>query len=418
MINAAGRLAAFSAPAYRRYWYGSVASVGGSQLMIMAQSWLVFQLTHSALDLGLLGATASIPNILMSMFGGALADRLDKRRVLMATSVASAILLLLLAALDLTGVARVWHVLVISALYSTVSGLDFPTRQALFPHLIERVHMMSAVALNSIVWQSTRMIMPALGGLLLKFTSTWLLFVIAAFGSAAMYFVMQTIRVAVPPRANGSTLGQIAQGVGYITGNRLFAALIGLTFMSMFFGSSYMQLMPAFAKLLGTGADGFGYLMSATGVGSVLGTFVATSFQHTRRLGWLLLGSSTAAVIMILAFALVTASIERLPGAFYAAMLCALLSSLATSVFMIASMTVLQLAVPDELRGRVMGIHGISYSFMSLGGLFIGALAYATSTPFAVGISATILLVFIAWLTLVQPVVRRIDGAPHRPAVA
>ena len=414
----AGRFAALAAPAYRRYWYGSVASVGGSQLMMIGQSWLVYRLSGSTLDLGLLGAASAIPNILMSLFGGALADQLDKRLVLMATALVSTALLCVLAALDFTGVVRVWHVLVIAALYSLVSGLDFPTRQALFPHLINRAHMMSAVALNSIVWQSTRMIMPALGGVLLRFSSTWLLFLLAAIGALSMYFVMQPLRVAVPVRTNSSTLGQIAEGISFISGDRLFAALIGLTFMSMLFGSSYLQLMPAFAKLLGSGATGFGALMSATGVGSVLGTLLATGFQHTRRLGWLLLSAAAAAAVLIIGFALITAAAPVLPFEYTLAMVCAMVGSLASSVYLISSMTVLQLAVPDELRGRVMGIHGISYSFMSLGALFIGALANSTSAPFASGLSAMILLLFIVWLTSARPVIRDIDGTQQRTAFA
>jgi MFS family permease len=150
-----GRLGALRHPAYFRYWSGSFASVGATQLQIMAQGWLLYELTESTVQLGYLGAAASIPAILMTLFGGALADRINRKRLLMTTSALVASLMLTLAWLDGSTRVESWHIILIAGLVSFISGFDWPTRQAIFPTLIHKEDMMSAVALNSIIWQSS-----------------------------------------------------------------------------------------------------------------------------------------------------------------------------------------------------------------------------------------------------------------------
>ena len=144
-------LGALGHSGYRRFWFASLASVGGYQLQVLGQGWLVFKLTGSALNLGLLGAAMATPAILMSLFGGVLADRVDKRSLIVATSLATGSLLLLLAMLDARGIVQVWHVYAVAAAIGLISGIEWPTRQAVFPLLIEREQMTSAVALNSVL---------------------------------------------------------------------------------------------------------------------------------------------------------------------------------------------------------------------------------------------------------------------------
>ena len=157
---------------YRRYWFASFASVGATQIITLGQGWLIFELSGSALQLGVLGAAAAVPNILMTLIGGVIADRFDKRIILMSTSLTITFLLAALAWLDFSGTVQVWHVLTVAALVSLVSGLDWPTRVSIYTHLIDRSAFMSAVALNSFIWQSTRMAMPALGGVIILYSVT------------------------------------------------------------------------------------------------------------------------------------------------------------------------------------------------------------------------------------------------------
>jgi MFS family permease len=399
------RYPALAFPLYRRYWFASFASVGGTQLVGLAQGWLVYRLAGSALDLGLLGAATAVPNILMSLYGGVVADRFDKRKIILATSLLNAALLFLLAALDASGVVRVWHVMAIAAASSVIAGIEWPTRQALFPHLIQRAGLLSAVALNSVLWQSTRMVMPALGGVLIAMTSTGFLFALSAVGFLVMFAVMLAIPLALPGTAGGSALEQIRQGISFIAARELFRWLILLSYAGMFFVSAYMQLMPAFAQHLDAGETGYGFLLSATGVGSVVGTLAIGAMQRTRALGWILLGGATLSAVTLYGFALAVQF-----GWYAAALVMAFASSICASIFMISSMTVMQLEVPDALRGRVMGIHSITYSLMPLGGLLLGAVASATTVVAAVVFGASAYLAIVLAVAATRPSIRAIDG--------
>jgi len=413
-----GQLSALSQPQYRRYWLGSFASVGATQLMVMGQGWLVYELSSSAMQLGFLGAAASIPAILMTLFGGAIADRMDKQLVLKITSVLVGTMLLLLAVLDVTGMVTVWHVLLIAALIAFVSGIDWPTRQAIFPLLIQREHMMSAVALNSIIWQSTRMIMPAVGGIVIAFADTWVIFLLCAIGFFIMFLVVTGLKFDSPQsdQVVASTVGQILEGIKFIADNQLFTVLIPLSYAGMFFGYSYIQLMPAFADLFGTDSSGYGYLISASGFGAVAGTMITGLFQHSRRLGVVMLAASGLAALLVYVFALLSSFAASVPGAYALALITVFCLAACSSVFMITSLTVLQLHVPNEIRGRVMGIHGITYSMIPLGGLLAGWIASIYSAPIAIGISATVYLIIVLWITVAKADIRRIDGGSLQAA--
>jgi MFS family permease len=407
-----GRLSALRHRQFRNFWLASFASVGATQLQVMVQGWLVFDLTNSPLMLGYLGAAAGIPAIIMTLFGGALADRLNRKHLLMATSFVTAGLLLTLAMLDFSGHVAAWHVILITGVISVISGLDWPTRQAIFPAFIERADMMSAIALNSVVWQCGRMIFPAFGGLLIALYDTSIVLVLCALGFAIMGGVVATLKVEPPPANPAhSTMHQVREGLLFTLGNRYFLVLISLSYASMFFGASYMQLMPAFSSLLDAGSAGYGYLLSCTGVGSVAGTIIVGSMQYSKRLGWILLGSSMISALCIYAFSAVTAYAYLLENAaMILAMATAFSIAMFASVFLVSSMTVMQLAVPDELRGRVMGLHGITYSLMPLGGLFAGVIASVSSAPVAITVSATVYLLFITFILVTQHTIRNIDG--------
>lgn len=414
-FDVGSRFGALRRPTYRRYWLGSFASIGATQLLVMGQGWLVYELSGSALQLGYLGASASIPTIVVSLFGGAIADKLDKRRIIMVTSLSTAALLLLLAILDLTETVRVWHILTIAALQALISGLEWPTRQAFFPALIERQDMMSAVALNSIIWQSCRMVMPAIGGVIIALTDTWVVFMLCSVGFFAMFGVMLSLKVKLGNgRATngrtGSTITQVIEGIRFIANNQLFAILIPLSFVSMFFGTSYVQLLPAFSELLGADEAGYGYLISATGIGSVTGTLIIGFFQQSRRLGVIMLSSAAIAASILYLFATVTAFAAVLNDAYYLAMLTMFCFAVFSSMYLITSMTVLQLHVPDELRGRVMGIHSITYSLIPLGGLLGGTIASVSSAPTAVAVGATFYLAAVLFIAASRPLIRRFDG--------
>lgn len=405
------QLGALHSPLYRRYWLGSMASIGATQLLVLGEGWLVFDLSGSPLKLGLLGAAGAIPQILVTLFGGVLADRLDKRKVLMITSLIISTLLLILAALDFTGVVEVWHVIVIAALIGLTSGFDWPARHAFFPSLIDRKHMMSAVALNSVLWQGTRMVMPAIGGIVIAVSGTAVIFLAAAGGFFTMFLVMSSFDIGHRVVQQGKSLQQFVEGLRFIGSSKLFATLIPLTWIVSFFGVSYIQLMPAFAEILAVGERGFGFLLSASGVGSVTGTVFVVFVQKTRRLGALILAGALCSALALIGFGIVTGYAEDTQNAYGIAICFVFLASLFNSMYLISSMTVLQMRVPDALRGRVMGIHGITFSLISLGALFGGSVAAAFSAPIAVAAGASIVIVAVLSVAATQSQVRRLKGA-------
>ena len=223
--------------------------------------------------------------------------------MLIATSLFIACLLALLAALDGSDTVAVWHVLVIAGTIAFIVGFDFPARMSFFPSLIRRDHMMSAVALNSMLWQGTRMFLPGLGGIIIALSDTWVVFALGAAGFATMSGVMASFPPArekqAPPGPSGR---EFLDGLRFIATERLFLILIVLTYATTFFGISYVQLMPAFARMLGVGETGFGLILSATGVGSVTGTLLVATLQRSPRLGRLILASLGGAALAFLAF--------------------------------------------------------------------------------------------------------------------
>ena len=412
--GSSARFGALRVAPFRRYWLGSAASVGAFQLLIMGQGWLVYELSGSPLQLGFLGAASSIPTIAAALVGGVIADRVDRRRMLIATSMSIAVLLALLSVLDGSGVVAVWHVLAIAGAIALIVGFDFPSRQAFFPSLITREHMMSAVALNAILWQGSRMFLPALGGVIIALTDTWVIFAAGAAGFIAMSRVMAGFAptsAADMPLAVGHSGRQFADGIRFIASRRMFSVLMLLTYATTFFGTSFVQLMPAFARLLGASEAGYGLLLSATGIGSVTGTLIVAPLQRSPRLGRLLLVSLMCAATVLIAFNICVALLPGRMTGYVLALSCAMLATMCTSMFMVTSMTVMQLAVPDGLRGRVMGLYSICFSLIPLGGLLGGVVAAVTSPPFAAALNAGILLAVVVFVATTEPSLRQLDGS-------
>jgi MFS family permease len=375
----------------------------------MGLGWLVYQLSGSSLALGYLGAAAGLPAIVTTLFGGALADQIDKRMLLIVTSLSTAALLALLAYLDWTGIVQVWQVIAIAGVISIITGFDWPARQSIFPSLIERKDMMSAVALTTVIWQATRMVMPALGGLIIAISDTWLLFAFCSAGFFLMFLILLNLKVApaiaVTQQSTGS---QIIEGIRFIMTNRNFLILITLSYAVFFFASSFMPLMPAFADMLNVDEKGYGYLLSITGIGAVMGTVISGSLQKSPRLGLAMLLSALIFCGFVYLFALVCWL--GISGAFYFALGILCSASIFSSIFMVTATTILQLEVPEQLRGRVMGFHGISYSLFPLGALLVGTIANVSNPSVGISISTTIFAAYLLWVLVTQPATRNIDG--------
>ena len=376
-------------PAYRKYWFGTLGSVSGFQMVMFSQGWLVHQLEPSPLYLGYVGLANAIPAIGLNLFGGVFADKLDRRRLIMITQSIIASLIFVLATLTLLEIVKVWHVLIIAFAAGAVNAFDQPARQALYPALIDRKVMMSAVALNSSIWQGTRVVAPAMAGLVIAIANTATAFYIGAFGFVAMAIVIHGIDVPrVERRSTGSTGRDMLEGLKFIKGNSIFSFLIGMTFFNSFFGMAYITMMPIFTvDILGVGPDKQGYLLMAGGAGALMTTFILGSVGNFPRKGLFLIGGAAMFGLTVATFALTS----HFVGWYALALVLMFFIGIFNSAYMISVMSSLQLMVPDHMRGRVMGFYGMVWSIMPLGAMQAGAVAWVVGTPFGVpGVSVAI----------------------------
>ena len=378
--------------------------MGAIQIVTMAQGWLIVdKLGGSTVDIGILGGATAIPTILISMFGGVLADRVDRRKLIIAVSLASTVLLMLLAILDATNTVLIWHVVVIASAQGLVMGFDGPVRSSYFPLLIERKHMSSAVVLGTVMWQFSRLVTPIIGGILITYGGTQSVFFVGVLGWASMLLVMISLKVSSPAADKSrNVLGDIVEGVRFILSRRDFVLLIGLTYSTHFFGMQYLQLMPFFAKRFGREADGFGIMLSALGLGALAGTFTVGKVRANPRVGYFMLGGTLTFTAAVISFAFAPS--------FYVALIFLFLGGLSNTIFFVVAMTTLQLRVPERMRGRVMGIYTITFSFIPLGGVMGGIIASVYDERIAVAVGAAILASIFVFVGITQPTIRNLNG--------
>jgi MFS family permease len=379
---------AFRYREYRNYWFGMLSAVGGFQIAMFGQFWLIHELTGSTVYLGYVGLANAIPAIILNLAGGVVADRFDKQRLIIVTQTISAALVGLLAVITLAGVVVPWHVLTIAVFAGAINAFNQPARQSIYPYLIERKVMMSAVALNSSIWQGTRIIAPAIGGILIAIVDTGAAFVLAAVLMFVFTIVVVFLKVPDEARAGASArkssaFSDIIEGLKFIKANSVFSFLIGMTFFNSFFGLSYIILMPVFADdILKVGADGQGVLMGVSGVGALIVTLWIGTRVSSGNTGLILIGGAVLTGITLAAWALTAEYIGSYPLALFLIFFLGMFSS----VYMISIMSTLQMLVPNEMRGRVMGFYGMTWNIMPLGGMFAGALAVSIGAPWAVAI--------------------------------
>ena len=373
---------------YRLFWMGQLVSVVGLQMLMVAQGWLVYDLTGSRLQLGLVGLSSAAPSILLNLFGGVVADKVNPRRLIMATQSISCLVLLVLATLTALHLVQPWHIMVVAFLMGGLGAFDGPSRQVIFPYLIDRKVLMNAVALNSTVWQSTRIVGPALAGVLLAVVGPSVIFYLAALGFGTFVLFLAAVRMpAIVRNTSSHFMSDMGDGLRYIWNNHIFAFILGMTFFNSFFGLSYIQLMPVFQKdVLHVGPSGLGLLLAMGGVGALSGTLIVGALGNFRAKGLLMIVGAVAFGLLLLLFAY--------SRWFPISLVLVALAGAASSIYMISAQITLQMLVPDQFRGRVMGIWGIAYNLMPLGGFQGGVLATLFGAPVAVAVGGSAVIAF------------------------
>ena len=387
-----------------------MASVSGFQILRFGQFWLVFQLTGSPLALGYVGLANGLPAIFLNLFGGVAADKLDQRVLILVSQSITGGLTLLMATLALLDMASMWAVLLIAFLTGAVESFDQPARRALFPHLVDRSIMMSAVAMNSSIWPGTRIMAPAAAGFIIALSpgeNPAASFYVAATG----FFIMAAVawRLDVPHivrAARGSPAQNIVEGLAYIKDNPIFALLMALSFFGSFFGMTYITMMPIFAvDILEVGASGQGQLMGIGAVGSLVVALALSSRNKLSHTGLLIVISGAVSGLATAAFALTALYV----GSFLLALAMMLLMGVFNTMFTTLIQNSLQLMVPDAMRGRVMGFYGMTYNIRPLGGMQAGAVAAVIGAPFALAAGALAVTLFALGPGLFSSRLRNLD---------
>jgi MFS family permease len=365
---------------YLLYWLGLVCYVLGHRAEYVTFAWITWEITHDPLALAYLGLAQGVPLVVFQLFGGVLADRTDRLRLLIVTQVFTSLTLTVAFALAVLGQVRLEHLLVLAVLSNMSRAFDEPSRMSLVPQLIDRERLPNAIALGSIPWQAGRMIGPSVTGILIAAFGGWVGFGVAAAASYAALALYSRIRLAGRgPASDGQrVLRQFADGLGYVARNFVFASLIGLALFNSLFAMSYLTLLPIFADAyFGMGPTGYGLLQAAHGVGALTATFTVATFTHLiRRRGALLLASAAGLGFVLMAFA-------YSPGIALAFPLLVLVG-FTNTFYLTQTSTYLQQRVPDQLRGRVMSLYSLCWNLLPLGGLLAGVLAALVDARFAV----------------------------------
>lgn len=390
---------------YRLYFTGNLVTQVGGWLYMIGQGWLVYELTNSPAYSGLVGFVSSIPVLLLSLFSGVVVDRFPRRSVLMLTQVGYMVLALAQAWLVFAGVVQPEHILILSFLQGVLNAFDGTARQAFVKDMVGSEDMMNAIALNSTIFNLSRIIGPATAGILIATVGVGWCFFLRGLSTLSVLVSMarMTLPAFAPPPRKESVLAEIREGLSYIRHNQTIWTLIVVVSITSIFGFSYNTLLPAYAKdVLKAGPDGFGLLGTATGIGALAGALTVASLGASKRKGMLLTVGNVLFPSMLFLLSL-TADFATawliLIGAGFGFMI---QSSLAN--------TLVQTNVPDHLRGRVMSVYMLSFFGMTpLGALQAGFIAEQTDVAFGVRFGAMVVLVCALLILWRVPRVRQMD---------
>ncbi|MFC1962959.1 MFS transporter [Chloroflexota bacterium] len=390
-------------PNFRIYFFGMLATAFGHPMRQVAMLWLVYKLTGSALDLGLVGGTEGAASIAFTIIGGTLADRVDRRRLLILTSFSLLILLFLLAAFTAMGLVKMPHLLVFAFLFGAISCIDGPTRLALLPSLIGgRKDLMNATALISTIWQTSRIMGPAIAGILVAFSPA-----ICFFITSATYLVMVIALSRIKfEKVDSSEGGKIRsspwEGVKYVWRNSIFSSIIGMVLVNSLFGMSFIFILPIFAgDILQVDSRGFGLLLTFMGVGSLTGVLLGATLGGFKKKYILLLGNSVLFGLLLMLFS----SAHQ----YSVAAIVIVLAGFTQHLYMLTAATLIQYLVPDEIRGRVMALYSLVWFLTPLGGLQAGAVASYLGVPAAIAIGGGVVVSFTIFLLIAVPRLRKLD---------
>lgn len=389
---------------FQLYFGGQLVSNVGTWMQIIAQSWVVYQIGHSELTLGLVAFASAIPVLVVSPWGGVVVDRVSRRKLLILTQSGAMLLAFILAALMFKNAVQEWHVVVLAALLGFVNAFDAPARQAFVPEMVGKEDLPNAIALNSMMFNSARVIGPAVAGLVLAAVGAAWCFTLNGISFFAV--LVSLLLMKLPAREKiqhvNSPWQQLKTGLKYTAGHREISSLILLSLVFSVFGISYSTVLPAFVeKTLHQGALTYGWINTATGFGALTSAFLmAHRMSHGRR-GKLLVLTNIAFPLILIAFSFTSI--------FALSMLFAYGLGMGFMIQFTTINTLLQTRVEDEFRGRVMGLYTITFfGFAPFGNLLIGFLGQKLGLGIAMMLFAVCALVLSRIVLMRTPEIQKL----------
>jgi len=371
----------------------------------ITRGWLVLRLTNdSPFALSLVVMAFALPLTFFSLLGGAFADRFSRRKIVMGSQGGNAILTALLATLDLTGAVAFWHLIVIGILNGTLAAFNMPSRQSLISDIVPEQSVMNAVSLNSSGMNLTRVLGPALAGVLITFLSTSGVFYLIAMIYALSVLFMAMIDAGGRPLSMPakSMTADIREGFRYALKDPNLLGLVIMGFVPALFGFSYIGLLPAWGReVLDVQSDGLGLLMTVMGIGSLAGTLMLASLRRMGGRGLFLFIDSVLWGICLLLFSFATSYVTALPFLFFV--------GFTSSIFMALNMTLMQSYSSPEMRGRIVSMALMTFGIMPLSAAPFGAIAEKTGTPDSLALSGLLLCVFTVVFFFAYPKLRKVS---------
>ena len=395
---------------YRLYFIGQLTSLAGTWMQSAAQAWLVLKLTNSSLMLGVVSFAQFLPILLVGLFAGVVVDRLDRRRMLLGTQTLLMLSAFVLAGLTWSGYVRVWQVIALAAFNGTVSSFDMPGRQSFVVEMVGYEDLANAIALNSMMFNSARMLGPAAAGILIAWLGTATCFFLN--GVSFLAVIWSLYLMAIPPRTievtEAAMLKQLREGLRYVRRHRQILQQMALAAISNGFGYQYLVLVPLFARnVLHGDARAYGFLVAIQGLGSVIGAATLASRVTTEGIrNNLIIG------LLLSAVGIVTFGLSPWMSLSLAAQL---IIGIGLTNFRASNNTLVQLFVDNELRGRVMSTYQLaSVGMMPIGSLLVGYLGSALGPRQSVVICGAITM--LCGLTLMTRL--KTIGAAQARAIA
>ena len=389
---------------YRLFLIGQFISLAGTWMQIIAQGWLVYQISGSELALGLVGFAAAIPALLLSPVAGVIADRVSRRALLVGTQTGAMLLALILAALTFFDVVQVWHIVVLAMGIGVVNSFDGPARQAFVVEMVGREDLPNAIALNSMTFNSGRIIGPAIGGAVLVLVGAAWCFLLN--GITFLAVIAGLLMMKLPPHkaatTNLSPGKQIKSALDYLGHEPELRGLLLMALFFSLFGISYSTVLPAYVdKVLGQGAGAFGTVNAMSGVGAVTGAFIVAKWgdrgQRGKWMTWAMLGFP------------VVLTLFALNRSYPFALLLAIFLGIGFMLTYTLINTLLQTQLVDEMRGRVLSLYTLTFfGFTPFGNLLMGSLSEWIGLSQALVISASLCLICSVVVMVLIPSVRKL----------